>query len=65
MLASLLQNTSSIDQSVKASHILVVLPKLEKFPKKFDIPGEESLNKLLIRREMKLTDLITTPVNAN
>lgn len=65
MLASLLQNTSSIDQSVKASHILVVLPKLEKLPKKFDIPGEESLNKLLIRREMKLTDLITTPVNAN
>jgi leucyl aminopeptidase len=65
MLASLLQNTSSIDQSVKASHILVILPKLEKLPKKFDIPGEESLNKLLIRREMKLTDLITTPVNAN
>ncbi|MBS0485279.1 MAG: leucyl aminopeptidase family protein, partial [Proteobacteria bacterium] len=65
MLASLLQNTSSIDQSVKASHILVVLPKLEKLPKKFEIPGEESLNKLLVRREMALTDLIATPVNAN
>jgi len=65
MLASLLQNTSSIDQSVKASHILVVLPKLEKLPKKFEIPGEESLDKLLVRREMALTDLIATPVNAN
>ena len=65
MLASLLQNTSSIDQSVKASHILVVLPKLEKLPKKYDIPGEESLNKLLVRREMTLTDLTATPVNAN
>lgn len=65
MLASLFQNTSSIDPSTKASHILVILPKLEKLPKKYDIPGEESLDKLLLRREIKLTDLIATPVSAN
>ena len=40
MLASLFQNTSPIDQSIKASHILVILPKLEKTPKKYDITGE-------------------------
>lgn len=65
MLASLFQNISSIDQSIKASHILVVLPKLEKIPKKFDITGEEPLQKLLLRREMQLTDLSETPVSAN
>ena len=65
MLASLFQNTSSIDPSTKASHILVILPKLEKLPKKYDIPGEEALNKLLLRRDIKLTDLIATPVSAN
>ncbi|QOJ23303.1 MAG: leucyl aminopeptidase family protein [Gammaproteobacteria bacterium] len=65
MLASLFQNISALDQSVKASHTLVVLPKLEKLPKKYDIPGEESLSKLLSRREMQLTDLTTTPVSAN
>ncbi len=65
MLASLFQNTSPIDQSIKASHILVILPILEKTPKKYDITGEEPLRKLLLRREMQLTDLIDTPVSAN
>lgn len=65
MLASLFQNTSSIDQSIKASHILVILPKLEKLPKKYDVPGEEPLRKLLLRRDMQLTDLSDTPVSAN
>lgn len=65
MLASLFQNTSSIDQSIKASHILVILPKLEKLPKKYDVPGEEFLEKLLLRRDMQLTDLSNTPVSAN
>ena len=65
MLASLFQNISPIDQSIKASHILVVLPKLEKLPKKYNIFGEGSLGKLLLRREMKLIDLSCTPVSAN
>ncbi len=64
MLASLTQNLSPIDQSTKASHLLVILPKLEKIPKKYAIPGEESLKKLLLRREILLTDLQNTPVSA-
>lgn len=68
MLATLHQNQniSLFDHpSIKASYILVVLPKQEKFPKKHYIPGEESLNQLLLRRGMKLTDLNETPVCAN
>lgn len=65
MLASLFQNISPIDHSIKASHILVILPQLEKLPKKYNVLGEESLGKLLLRREMKLTDLNDTPVSAN
>lgn len=65
MLASLFQNISPIDQSIKAPHILVILPKLEKLSKKHSITGEASLEKLLLRREMKLTDLSRTPVSAN
>ena len=65
MLASLFQNTSPIDQSAKLPYILVVLPKLEKIPKKYNVPGEDSLEKLLERRNMKLTELGSTPVSAN
>lgn len=65
MLASLFQNTSPIDQSTKPPYILVVLPKLEKIPKKYNVPGEDSLEKLLERRKMKLTELSCTPVSAN
>jgi leucyl aminopeptidase len=65
MLASLFQNILPIDQATKTPHILVILPKLEKLPKKYSIPGEKSLEKLLLRREMKLTDLNRTPVSAD
>ncbi|HLP81841.1 MAG TPA: leucyl aminopeptidase family protein [Nitrosomonas sp.] len=65
MLASLFQNSSSIDQSIKTPYILVVLPKLEKIPKKYNVPGEDSLEKLLERRNMILTELSRTPVSAN
>lgn len=65
MLASLFQNTSSIDQSIKAPHILVILPKLEKLPKKYGVTGEESLEKSLMRREMRLPDLSHTPISAD
>lgn len=65
MLASLFQSISPIDQSIKAPHILVILPKLEKLPKKYSVVGEESLEKLLLRREMKLTDLSRTPVSGD
>ncbi|PSJ18845.1 M17 family metallopeptidase [Nitrosomonas supralitoralis] len=65
MLASLFQNISPIDQSITTPHVLVVLPKLDKLPKKYSIPGEESLSKLLLRRNMELADLDVTPVSAN
>ncbi len=65
MLASLFQNISPIDQTINPPHILVILPKLDKIPKKYAIPGEDSLEKLLVRREMKLTDLSCTPVSSN
>ncbi|MDP1557804.1 MAG: leucyl aminopeptidase family protein [Nitrosomonas sp.] len=65
MLASLFQNASSIDKSIKASHILVVLPKLERLPGKYDIPGEEALKNLLARRNLKLSKISESPVIAN
>ena len=65
MLASLHQNISPIDQSIKASHTLVILPKSEKLPKKYQFFGEETLEKLLSRREMLLTELSETPVSGD
>ncbi|UJP05094.1 MAG: leucyl aminopeptidase family protein [Nitrosomonas sp.] len=62
MLALLHQNISSIDQSVKASHILIVLPKSEKKTKHYHFFGEEALEKLLARREMKLDQLYEAPI---
>ena len=37
MLATLIQNNTSINESVIASHVLVLLPKLEKLPNKYDV----------------------------
>jgi len=65
MLASISQTTSPIDLSTQPSHILVIFPKLEKLPKKYSIPGEIVLEKLLLRRGMQLSDLIKTPVSSN
>mgnify|MGYP001561460133 FL=1 len=65
MLATLFQNASSFDPSINATHILVIVPKLEKIPKKFEVFGEEALNHLLARRNLKLTDISETPVSAN
>lgn len=65
MLASLFQTISPIDLSTQPSHILVIFPKLEKLPKKYSIPGETALEKLLLRRGMQLSDLIKKPVSAN
>ncbi|MCP5244711.1 MAG: leucyl aminopeptidase family protein [Burkholderiales bacterium] len=65
MLATLIQNSSSFDPSVHASHILVILPKLEKLPKKYSIPGEITLTKLLERRRIKLNKISEAPVSAN
>lgn len=65
MLASLFQNASPIDQSIRASHILVVIPKQEKLSKKYIIPGEATLLQTLNRRNLTQVDLCHNPVNAN
>lgn len=65
MLATLIQNNTSINESVIASHILVLLPKLEKLPNKYDLLGEETLKALLTRRQMEFGRLSETPVCAN
>ncbi len=65
MLASLIQNVSPFDKSIKATHILVLLPKLERLPKKYEIPGEETLKKLLTRRKIKLSKISETPLSAD
>ncbi len=65
MLATLIQNGSHFDHTIKASHILVILPKLEKLPKKYNIPGEETLKQLLERRDINLSNISDKPVSAN
>lgn len=65
MLATLLQNTSPIDDSVTATHVLVLLPKLEKLPSKSPLPGEYALKALLLRRDMQLSQISEMPVCAN
>ncbi len=65
MLATLIQNASTFEPSIQASHILVILPKLERLQKKYDIPGEETLKKLLVRRDTKLSKLSEIPVSTS
>lgn len=65
MLATLIQNNAPFDESVKATHILALLPKLEKLPSKINLPGEYALKALLLRREMQVYQISETPVCAN
>lgn len=65
MLASLIQHSSSIDTSTEATHILVILPRLERLPRKYEIPGEEALKNLLERRNIKLSKINESPVSAD
>ncbi len=69
MLATLTQNASPPSHSTKATHILVILPKLgkspDKFPDKPDFPGRDVLEALLARRKMKPDEISDAPVSAN
>lgn len=68
MLASLIQNASSISPSTKATHILVVLPQFtpsDKLQNKPDFLGRNVLETLLLRRKMQLGEIAGTPVAAN
>ncbi len=69
MLATLIQNAPPPSHSTKATHILVILPKLgkspDKFPDKPDFPGRDVLEVLLARRKMKPDEISDAPVSAN
>lgn len=69
MLATLTQNASPISQSTKATHILVVLPKLDKLSDKLqnkpDFLGKNVLEALLSRRRMRPGEVGDTPAAAN
>ena len=69
MLATLTQNASPISRSIKATHILVVLPKREedsdKYLDKLDFMGKNVLESLLSRRRMRLGKMDGTPAAAN
>jgi leucyl aminopeptidase len=69
MLATLTQNASPLNQSTQATHILVILPKLNKasdgLPDKPDFPGRDALEALLLRRKMKPDEISESPVSAN
>ncbi len=65
MLATLTQHTNTFDQDTDASHILVVLPKLERLSKAYDIPYIEALKNILTRRNIKLSKISDTAISAN
>ncbi|MEK7843971.1 MAG: leucyl aminopeptidase family protein, partial [Pseudomonadota bacterium] len=69
MLATLIQNASPLSHSTKATHILVILPKLDKsldkFPDKPDFLGRDVLEALLARRKMMSDEISEAPVSAN
>ncbi|SOD42248.1 M17 family metallopeptidase [Nitrosovibrio sp. Nv4] len=77
MLASLKQNASPLGPSVKATHILVMLPQVGastgkpsdkpsvKLPAKLDFLGKGVLEVLLSRRKMQPGEIGDTPLAAN
>lgn len=65
MLATLIQNDTAFDESTRASHLLIILPVLDKIPAKYHLPGEQVLNDLLQRRGIPLNRLGEMPLSAN
>lgn len=65
MLATLIQHDETIDDTVKLTHLLVVLPKSDKIQKKYQLPGEPILHDLLARRHKPLSSISEKAVSAN
>jgi len=65
MLATLTQHNDSFDDTVTATHLLVVLPKTDKIQKKYQLPGESILLDLLTRRNQPLSSIGEKAVLAN
>ncbi|HRQ05774.1 MAG TPA: leucyl aminopeptidase family protein [Nitrosomonas halophila] len=64
MLATLIQNEASFDESTPITHLLIVLPKLDKIPGKYRLPGEQMLSDVLQRRALSLSSLSEKPLSA-
>jgi len=62
MLAQL-TSTSALPRTLKATHILVLLPKGNKLPS--DVPNRDLLSAVLKRRNVKIDELSRSPVFAN
>jgi leucyl aminopeptidase len=65
MLATLIQNDAAFDESVKVTHLLMILPGLDKIPGKYHLPGGQILNDSLQRRDMPVDQLCEIPVSAS
>ncbi|MBI0415699.1 MAG: leucyl aminopeptidase family protein [Nitrosospira sp.] len=69
MLARLIKNISFLDESTKATHILVLLPKFnkssERLSRKPDFFGRSTLDALLKRRRMRYEEISETSVSSN
>lgn len=65
MLATLIQHNEPFNSATKATHILVILPKLERLLKKYNVPGEDILKKILARRDLKLSSICQKPISAS
>ena len=65
MLATLIQNDNAFDESVKAAHLLIILPKADKIPGKYQLPAEQVLNDLLQRQGIPVNRLAETPLSAS
>ncbi len=53
----------ALPKALKASHLLVIMPKVKALPK--DLPHAELLRAVLARRDMKVSELEKSPVDAN
>jgi leucyl aminopeptidase len=65
MLATLIQNDNTFDESIQVSHLLIVFPKTDKIPGKYPLPAEQTLNDLLQRRGASPYRLMEAPLSAN
>ncbi|WP_300088818.1 leucyl aminopeptidase family protein [uncultured Nitrosomonas sp.] len=65
MLATLIQNDHAFDESVRAAHLLVILPKADKMAAKYQLPAEQVLNDLLQRQGTSVSKLAETSLSAN
>lgn len=67
MLATLIQNDNTFDESTQTSHLLIIFPKTDKIPGKYPLPAEQVLNDMLQRQGAGASPgrLAETPLSAS